>query len=275
MDDAGALPPNPRAEDVGRAPPSPTEKRGNGELAAARAAADRVGWTMRSAQVERFARLRDLLIAGNAEMNLTAIVDPDAIEILHFVDSLAGLNALPAETGISVVDVGTGAGFPGLPMRIARPDIWLTLVDATQKKVRYLERTVAALGLADPAADRGAPVATLCGRIEAIGRERRRRASWDVALLRSVSSTAVAAEYCLPLVRVGGTVLLWKKANQAEEIATARGAIRLLGGRPPATLRVRLPGLPEDRILVRIIKEAPTPERYPRPVGVAAKQPLN
>jgi 16S rRNA (guanine527-N7)-methyltransferase len=230
-------------------------------------AAEALGQPLSAEQLAAFERLRELLLEGNRRLNLTAIDDPARVEILHFVDSIAGLLALPPGP-LRVVDVGTGGGLPGLALRIARPCLRLTLLDATRKKCDYLAATVRALGLDDP------PVEVLNARAEDVGRDPARRGSWDAALARGLAPLNVLAELCLPLVGPGGLVVAWKKRGIDEEMRAAGRAIAVLGGRRLKALAVDLPGLPPDRQLVRIAKERPTPAAYPRLPGTPSKDPI-
>lgn len=232
-------------------------------LAAAAAALDR---PLSQEQLEQLDRLRALLLEWNQRLNLTAIRDPDAFEALHLVDSIAGLAALPAEPGLRVIDVGTGGGMPGLALKIARPDLELTLLDSVGKKLRALDDVIAELGLAG--------VVTLNARAEDVGRDPARRESWDVALARAVGTVVVLAELCLPLVKVGGLVVAWKKRDVADEVTVAGRGVSILGGRRLKALPVDLPGLPPDRQLILLAKERPTPPRYPRLPGTPQQRPL-
>jgi 16S rRNA (guanine527-N7)-methyltransferase len=237
-------------------------------LATLAAAAEALGRPLSPEQLERFERYRALLLEWNQKINLTAIRDPDAFETLHFVDAIAGLAALPERESLRVVDVGTGGGLPGLALKLARPDLRLTLLDSVAKKTRVLEEIVRELGLDD--------VEVLTARAEDVGRDPGRRESWDVALARAVGTVIVLAELCLPLVRTGGRVVAWKKRDEkveAEVLVSGRG-VSILGGRRLKSLPVDLPGLPPDRQLVMLAKERPTPPKYPRLPGVPEHQPL-
>lgn len=229
------------------------------------AAAEQLGHPLDADQLARFARFRELLLDWNTRINLTAIVEPDAVEARHFVDSVAGLAALPDDQGLRVVDVGAGGGLPGLALRIARPDLRLTLLDSVGKKTKVLRELCHDLGLAD--------VEVLTGRAEEVGHDDRRE-SWDVAVNRAIGPVILVAELCLPLVRIGGLVVAWKKRDVEDEILVAGRGISILGGRRLTSLPVDLPGLPPDRQLVRIAKERRTPDRYPRAPGVPKQRPL-
>jgi 16S rRNA (guanine527-N7)-methyltransferase len=235
-------------------------------LATLAAAAEQLGRPLDADQLALFARYRDLLLDWNTRINLTAIEDPDAVETLHFVDSIAGLAALPDDSGLMVVDVGTGGGLPGLALRIARPDLQLTLLDSVGKKTNVLREICRDLGLDD--------VEVLTGRAEDIGQDNDRRESWDVAVNRAIGSVILVAELCLPLVRIGGLVVAWKKRDVEDEILVAGRGISILGGRRLSALPVDLPGLPLDRQLVRMAKERRTPDKYPRAPGIPQQKPL-
>lgn len=230
------------------------------------AAAGQLGRPLDADQLARFERYRDLLLDWNTRINLTAITDPDAVETLHFVDAIAGLTALPADEGLRVIDVGTGGGLPGLALKIARPDLRLTLVDSVGKKMNVLREICRDLGLDD--------VELLTARAEELGQDNDRRESWDVAVNRAIGTVIVVAELCLPLVRTGGIVVAWKKRDVDDEILVAGRGISILGGRRLKPIPVDLPGLPPDRQLVMMAKERRTPDKYPRAPGVPKQKPL-
>jgi 16S rRNA (guanine527-N7)-methyltransferase len=231
------------------------------------AAAAELGNPLSPTQVEQFERFRTLILEWNEKINLTAIRDPDAFETLHFVDSIAGLAALP-EDARTAIDVGTGGGLPGLALKIARPELELTLLDSVAKKTRVLEEVARELGLEG--------VQVLTARAEDLGRARETREHWDVAFARAVGTVVVLAELCLPLLRVGGRLIAWKKRDEkveAEVLVSGRAA-SVLGGRRLKSVPVDLPGLPPDRQLVLIAKEKPTPPKYPRLPGIPQQRPL-
>lgn len=231
--------------------------------------AERLGLKLTAAQVEAFRRYREMLVAWNRRFNLTAITDDAGIQVRHFLDSLSCLPVMEARGGLEgrrVVDVGTGAGFPGLPLKIVRPAMRLTLVEATRKKTDFLRAVITELGLEG--------VEVLHARAERVGREPRHRERYDWALARAVAEMRILAEYLLPLVRVGGYALAQKGEQAPAEVQRAEQALALLGGEVERLEPVALPGVAEERYLVVVRKVAATPDRYPRREGMPAKRPL-
>jgi 16S rRNA (guanine527-N7)-methyltransferase len=222
--------------------------------------------TLTPAQLAAFQAYADELRAWNEKFNLTAITDLEGIQVKHFLDSLSVLKAAPSLAGRRVVDVGTGAGFPGLPLRIVCPDLRLTLVEATGKKVTFCQAVVDRLQLAG--------VTVVKARAEEIGRDPAHREQYDWALARAVAEMPVLAEYLLPLVRRGGHILAQKGETGPAEAQAAEGAARRLGGQLKQVLPVELPGIVETRYLVVFAKVAATPPAYPRRPGVPNKTPL-
>jgi 16S rRNA (guanine527-N7)-methyltransferase len=220
-----------------------------------------------ASQLQAFRRYADELIDWNQRVNLTAITDPEDIEVRHFVDSLSCLRVMkPRTPGLRVIDVGTGAGFPGLPVKIACPNVDLTLVEATGKKVAFLHHVIEALGLEG--------VTLVNERVEALGQMAEHREQYDWTLARAVAGMRTLAEYLLPLCRVGGHCLAQKGESAHQEVAGAQRALELLGGHLVQLTPVELPTVAETRYLVDIEKVAATPPRYPRRVGVPSKRPL-
>jgi 16S rRNA (guanine527-N7)-methyltransferase len=224
----------------------------------------RFGWRLTPGQLAAFQTYADELEVWNVRANLTAIVEPGAVQIKHFLDSLTCLLAVPALEGLQVIDVGSGAGFPGLPLKIVRPDLHMTLLESVGKKADFLRHIVARLGLSD--------VTILHGRAEDFGAAAQRE-HYDVALARAVAELRVLAELTLPLCRVGGLVIAQKRAGIEEEIANAAPAIAILGGALRTRISVDLPDV-EPRQLLVLDKLSPTPARYPRRPGMPEKRPL-
>ncbi|GEM83334.1 MAG: ribosomal RNA small subunit methyltransferase G [Meiothermus sp.] len=214
-----------------------------------------------------FQLLYQNLIEANAITNLTAIRDERGIILKHFVDSLSCLKSGKLEGSLRVVDVGTGAGFPGLPLKIVRPELEMTFLDATQKKIAFIEGVCRKMKLAQ----------THCiwGRAEELGHDPAHRETYDRALSRAVSALNTLSELCLPLVRVGGFMIAQKSVGVEGELEQAQAAIQKLGGTVQEVITFQLPGLGELRTLIVIEKTRPTPPSYPRRTGVPAKNPLS
>lgn len=217
-------------------------------------------------QLAQFDQYQALLLDWNQRFNLTAVTDPAAIQIRHFLDSLTCATVTGDLDGRRLVDVGTGAGFPGLPLKILYPGLQLTLVESVAKKTRFLEAVVSELGLAG--------VTILAERAELLGRQPAHRAQYDWAVARSVAELRVLVEYLLPLCRIGGRALAQKGEGAVAEVTAATQAISTLGGGRPEIMPIQLPGRMETHYLVVIRKEGETPERYPRRPGMVEKRPL-
>lgn len=229
-------------------------------------AADLFGLELSNAQLEAFAVYERELLAWNARFNLTAIRDPQGIRIKHFLDSLSCVLAWEAGPPETLVDVGTGAGLPGLPLKILYPHLRLTLVESINKKAGFCRHMVETLGLRE--------VSVVTARVEDLGRLPEHRERYDWAVARAVASLPVLCEYLLPLVRVGGAMLAQKGESGPEELEQSARALSLLGGRALSPIPVALPNISEARWLIVAEKVAPTPETYPRRAGVPAKSPL-
>lgn len=231
--------------------------------------AQRMGISLNESHLALFRTYYGELMEWNQRFNLTAITDYEGVQVRHFLDSLSCLLALPQaelQAGARVIDVGTGAGFPGIPLKILCPRMRLTLLEATQKKVRFLEHLVQCLNLRK--------VEVIQARVETLGHRVGYREQYDWALARAVAEMPTLAEYLLPLVRVGGAILAQKGENGPAEVQVAEEAIRILGGRVRRIVPVGLHGLAETRYLVVVDKVAATPEKYPRRPGIPAKRPL-
>jgi 16S rRNA (guanine527-N7)-methyltransferase len=228
----------------------------------------RLGIRITDGQLSAFDAYLRALLESNRRVNLTSITDPQQVAITHFLDSLTCLLAAPFPPAAAVVDVGSGAGLPGIPLAIARPDLRVTLIESTGKKCHFLERVVGLLRLRN--------MGVMCARAEAVGHDPAHRESYDVVVARALAEAAVAAELCLPLAKVGGAVTLMKGPRAAEEIERAGAAISILGGEVEAVRRftIKAPGESVSRTIVVVRKNQPTPDGYPRAPGRPGKRPL-
>ena len=215
-------------------------------------------------EYDRFALYCTELQEWNRRMNLTAITDDEGVAEKHFADSLLPLTMVTLPAGASLVDVGSGAGFPGLPMALARPDLQVTFLDSLQKRLTFLAQLTQKLEV---------PARMLHARAEDAGQDPQYREQFDIATARAVANLNTLAEYCLPLVKVGGNFLAMKGASGEEELTAARGAIKKLGGEYRETRTLHLPG-GDTRTLILCKKISQTPTAYPRNGGKIAKSPL-
>ncbi len=230
--------------------------------------AKRLGIELLPGQLDKFQAYTKELLDWNRRVNLTAITEPLQVERLHFLDSLTVSLALPAQvkSGGSLCDMGSGAGFPGVPLKIAFPGIKLAVVDSSAKRAGFLERLISVLGLAD--------VEVINGRAEDVGQRSEFRENFDVVVSRAVAEARVLLEYTLPLCRVGGLVIMQKKGDIQEEVDRASRGLQELGGE-----RLKMVEVPEEildgqRKLAVVKKTSSTISRYPRRAGIPAKRPL-
>lgn len=234
-------------------------------------ATGRLGVSLPKTAAERLLHYRDLLVEWNRKFNLTAISEPREIERLLLLDSLTLLLAQPGGNPLLassdlLVDVGTGAGIPGIPLAIARPDVRVLLIESVGKKARFVDLAIRELGLAN--------AEVRCGRSEDLARDPALRGTAQVVTARAVARLATLAELALPFASVGGYAVLPKQAPIADELQEAGRAVQALGGRFQPLVQIEDPELPAGRLLVVIEKVAETPERYPRRAGLPTKAPL-
>lgn len=225
----------------------------------------KMGVPLGEGQIGQFMAYLALLLEWNEKMNLTAITEEREVVLKHFADSLSLCPAIGAGA-LSVIDVGTGAGFPGLPLKIARPEIRLTLLDSLQKRIGFLEEVVKRLGLEG--------VACVHSRAEDGGQNPAYREQFDLCVSRAVAALPVLLEYCLPFVRVGGVFVALKGPDAEAEAAQSHAALEKLGGRIKEIRDILIPGTDLAHKLVLIEKTAPTPPQYPRKAGKIGKKPL-
>ena len=227
-----------------------------------------LGITLTDAQRAAFVRYFHALADWNRRVNLTSVDDWEGVQTVHFLDSLSVAAALPREVldGGSALDVGSGAGFPGLPLKIAFPRLRVALLESVGKKAAFLRAVVDLLALDG--------VEVLHGRAEELAHRPELREAFDAVLARGLAKMSVLAELTLPFARTGGVVVAQKKGDVAAELAEAGEAVRLLGGGPLATRWLRMQDIPDERALVSAPKIASTPHRYPRRPGMPNKRPL-
>jgi 16S rRNA (guanine527-N7)-methyltransferase len=206
------------------------------------------------------------LLEWNQKFNLTAIRDSDSIRTKHFLDSFSCVLAWKASPPQHLIDVGTGAGFPGIPLKILYPNLKLTLVESVGKKAMFCQHIVSVLGLEH--------VDVIQARAEDLGQKSEHREQYDWAVARAVANLNVLSEYLIPFVKIGGMVLAQKGESGPAEAQSAEEAVKLLGGKLKQLIPVNLPSVAEDRYLVVIEKVAATPPKYPRKPGIPMKQPL-
>jgi 16S rRNA (guanine527-N7)-methyltransferase len=247
-------------------------------LALLAAGCTQLGLALDGEQLRQFEQYYQELVTWNERLNLTTITGYEEVQVKHFLDSLVSLPLLAEELGLPlslrragdkplrVVDVGSGAGFPGLPFKIAAPQVEMTLMDGTQKKVHFLTEIIERLGLA--------ATYVVHGRAEELGRKPEHRDRYDIVTARAVAPLNVLAEYLLPLVRPGGLAVIYKGPGAPQEFMEARQAIKLLAADAVRLAPVEVPYLAEKRFVLLLKKLRPTPSQYPRGQGLARKRPL-
>lgn len=222
------------------------------------------GFSFTEEQLQQFTRYYEMLVETNKVMNLTAITEPEEVAVKHMVDSL--LTYDKSFDGKTLADVGTGAGFPGVPLKIYCPSLRVTLIDSLDKRLKFLESVITELGLKG--------IRCIHLRAEDAGRNKQHREKYDIVTARAVARLSVLAEYTLPLAKKGGQLVALKGSKYAEEIAEGEEAVKILGGRIISAEPVKLPGLDDGRAIIRVEKLRSTPMTYPRKAGTPNKQPL-
>lgn len=225
-----------------------------------------LGIRLTDVQKRQFDRYYELLIEWNRVMNLTGITEYDEVNLKHFTDSLTIVRIKEMKNVSTLIDVGTGAGFPGIPIKIAFPNIKVTLLDSLNKRIKFLNQVVEELDLKD--------VVTLHGRAEDYAKKQEYREQFDLCVSRAVANLSTLSEYCLPFVKKEGCFISYKSADSDEEIQQSEKALDILGGKIEKVDKFVLPGSDMGRALVMIEKVKNTPRKYPRKAGVPSKEPL-
>ena len=215
-------------------------------------------------QIQKFYKYMELLLEWNEKINLTAIVEPRDVILKHFVDSLTICKEL--QKNKTLADIGTGAGFPGIPVKILRPDLDITLIDSLNKRVNFLTMVIEALKLEK--------IIALHGRIEDFGKNKKYREKFDYVTSRAVANLSTLSEYMIPLVKIGGKCICMKGSNIDEELKNAEKAIKILGGKIEKVDTFLLPDTDMGRNIILIKKAKATPNKYPRKAGTPAKEPI-
>ena len=228
---------------------------------------EQIGISLNEEQKQQFIAFYEYLVEKNKVMNLTGITEFQEVLVKHFLDSLACVKAVDMKKVTTVMDIGTGAGFPGVPLKIAFPHLEACLLDSLKKRVNFLEETFALLKLQN--------ITAIHGRAEEFAKNKSYRETYDLCVSRAVSNLATLSEYCLPYVKVGGKFISYKSGTVQEEAEQAEKAVRILGGKIQDVVYFNLPDSEIQRSLVVIEKIKPTPGKYPRKAGTPLKEPLS
>ena len=228
---------------------------------------EELGITLSQDQKKQFITYYEYLVEKNKVMNLTAITEYEEVILKHFLDSLACVKAVDMSKVNRIMDIGTGAGFPGVPLKIAFPHLEACLLDSLKKRVNFLEETFQLLKLEN--------ITAIHGRAEEYAKNRQYRETYDLCVSRAVSNLATLSEYCLPYVKTGGYFISYKSGTVQEEVEQAQNAVRILGGKIQDVVYFQLPDSEIQRSLVVIEKIKTTPGRYPRKAGTPLKEPLS
>ncbi len=228
--------------------------------------ASALGVSLDERQVKLFFKYMDFLLEWSKKFNLTAIKEPQEVIVKHFLDSLSLVAYLQERNNIRLLDIGAGAGFPGVPIKLASPGISVVLLESLNKRVNFLHKLIAELGIEG--------ITAIHGRAEDLGQKKEYRENFDIVVSRAVAEMPVLAELCLPFARLGGLFVAYKGPKVSEEILDSESALKILGGKLSKQVEITLPYNEDRRTLVFIEKSSPTPEKYPRKPGIPEKRPI-
>jgi 16S rRNA (guanine527-N7)-methyltransferase len=221
--------------------------------------------TLSADQMQKLDEYYHYLMEMNKNINLTSITEPEEVAVKHFADSLTCFK-LNLTNGDKIIDVGSGAGFPGVVLKIFNNNLSITMLDSLQKRVDYLNNLVSKLKLEH--------IYAIHGRAEEVGKDKNHREQYDVVVSRAVANLATLTEYCLPFAKVGGTFIAMKGPKASEEIEAAKKAVQITGGEIDSIIELKLPITGDERTLIKINKVKPTPDKYPRKAGTPGKKPI-
>lgn len=225
-----------------------------------------LGIVLTDVQKQQFDKFYELLVEWNRVMNLTGITEYEEVNEKHFVDSVSLVKAIDTDKVQTVIDIGTGAGFPGIPLKIAFPHLKVVLLDSLNKRINFLNVVINELGLTD--------IKTIHGRAEDYAKQVEYREQFDICVSRAVANLSTLSEYCIPYVKVGGMFIPYKSGEIDEEVQQAKRAIQILGGKLEEVIKFQLPDTEINRSFVKINKTQNTAKKYPRKAGLPTKEPL-